>query len=332
MILAGDIGGTKTVLAIYQAKDSHWQCLRKQQFDSNGFPEFDDLLNEFVCEETGKISAACIGVAGPVINGDCVTTNLPWSLKAWEIGKVLDTSRVKMLNDLEAAAWGVPELDESEIASLNPHAEKNPVGHMAVIAAGTGLGEAVLFRDGEELHAMATEGGHTDFAANSEQEDALLQFLRTKYPEHVSYERVVSGEGLVNIYQFLKNQGGFVESQLIEQQLMTEDPASVIGKAGVAGKDGLCVEALKLFCKIYGAEAGNLALNCLPYGGIYLAGGIGPKILPRLQKGEFMEGFLNKGRYRDMLEKIPVKVCLNPEVAISGALKYAVTKMVNPSH
>lgn len=327
MILVGDIGGTKTVLAIYQAMDGHWECIRKRQFGSNEYSEFDDLLNEFVGEETGKPSAACIGVAGPVINGDCVTTNLPWSLKAGEIGEFLDTSRVKLLNDLEAAAWGVPELDESEIAALNPLAEKNPVGHMAVIAAGTGLGEAVLFRDGDELHAMATEGGHTDFAANSEQEDALLKFLRTKYPGHVSYERVVSGEGLVNIYQFLKSQGRFVESQAIEQQMMAEDPASVIGKAGVAGKDDLCVEALRLFCKIYGAEAGNLALNCLPYGGIYLAGGIGPKILPRLQKGDFMEGFLNKGRYRDMLEKIPVKVCLNPEVAILGALKYAVTKL-----
>lgn len=327
MILVGDIGGTKTVLAIYQERDGHWECIRKQQFSSNGYQEFDDLLNEFIQDQIGGLNASCIGVAGPVINGNCVTTNLPWSLKAEEIGKFLDTSTVKLLNDLEAAAWGVPKLAEKEIVELNPHADKSPVGHIAVIAAGTGLGEAVLFRDGEEIHAMATEGGHTDFAANSEQEDALLKFLRTKYPEHVSYERVVSGEGLVNIYQFLKSQGHVLESSVIEQQMTDEDPASVIGKAGVACSDALCVEALQLFCKIYGAEAGNLALNCLPYGGIYLAGGIGPKILPCLQQGNFMGGFLNKGRYRDMLQKIPVKVSLNPEVALLGALNYATTKM-----
>lgn len=327
MILVGDIGGTKTVLAIYQERDGYWECIKKQQFSSNGYLEFDSLLKEFFQDQVGGLNAVCIGVAGPVINGDCVTTNLPWSLKVKEIGKLLNTPKVKLLNDLEAAAWGVPKLAEKEIVELNPLADKNSAGHIAVIAAGTGLGEAVLFKDGEEIHAMATEGGHTDFAANSEQEDALLKFLRTKYPEHVSYERVVSGEGLVNIYQFLKSQGHLKESPVIEQQIMAEDPASVIGKAGVAGSDALSVEALRLFCKIYGAEAGNLALNCLPHGGIYLAGGIGQKILPCLQQGGFMEGFLNKGRYRDMLQKIPVKVSLNPEVALLGALNYASTKM-----
>lgn len=207
MFLVGDIGGTKTVLAIYQQMDSQWKCIRKQQFRSNGYQEFDDLLNEFIRDEVLDLTAVCIGVAGPVLNGDCVTTNLPWSLKVKEIGKFLGTSKVKLLNDLEAAAWGVLELPETEVVELNPHAEQNPEGHIAVIAAGTGLGEAVLLRNGQEYHAMATEGGHTDFAANSNQEDELLKFLRTKYPDHVSYERVVSGEGLVNIYRFLKDQG-----------------------------------------------------------------------------------------------------------------------------
>jgi glucokinase len=325
MILAADIGGTKTVLALYQAGENKLECVTKVTYSSKSFDTFYRLLDDFLSEQhPTSLRAACIGVAGPVINGSCVTTNLPWSLNNAEIIKILGTQQVQLLNDLEAAAWGVLELSENEVVDLNPDAEFNRLGNIAIIAAGTGLGEAILCWNGSQYYAMATEGGHTDFAPNGGQEIALLEFMRKKHPRHVSYERLVSGEGLPNIYQFLKDSGVAVESKEIAQQMSINDPAAVIGNAGVAKTDTLCVKTLQLFSRIYGAEAGNLALNCLPYGGIYLAGGIGAKILPSLQAGQFMQSFLNKGRYQAMLKKMPVRVSLNPDVGLIGAANFAV--------
>lgn len=324
-ILAGDAGGTKTILALYRYNPGRgWQIHRRQQFASADFAGFDLLLAAFLAENAGlPLQAACIGVAGPIIGGDCLTTNLPWQLKSAAIGHALQTSKIKLLNDLEAAAWGVLNSSADEQVELNPHAEQGVAGNIAVIAAGTGLGEAILYWDGKQHHVIATEGGHTDFGPNDDQQDALLRYLRAQHSGHVSYERLVSGEGLKNIYRFLKDTGFAEESDAIRQQMQQQDPAAVIGIAGVAQHDPLCEEALRLFCILYGAETGNLALKCLPYAGIYLTGGIAAKILPAMQRKGFLEAYLDKGRSGALLRKIPLKVCINPDIALSGAAKYA---------
>lgn len=311
MILAGDIGGTKTLLAIFDGD----LCVVKRHFLSADYATFHELLNEFLAliPQT-KINSVCLGVAGPIVNGDCETTNLPWHLKCAEIRDQLNAGKVALLNDLEAAAWGVLSLPESDFVALNPNA-KTQIGNCAVLAAGTGLGEAIIFHDGEKHHVIANEGGHCDFAPTDSQQIELLTFMQARFSEHVSYERLVSGVGIEAIYEFL---GG---SEIAEN----EDKAAVIGQSAVENRDALCVTTLKLFSKIYGAEAGNLALKCLPYGGVYLAGGIAAKCLPMLQQGDFLEGFLAKGRYRGALEKIAINVCMQPEVGLLGALHFAQT-------
>jgi len=326
MILAGDVGGTKTILALFDVEGGEVKCLKKEQFSSAHYPTFTELLATFLTDaDCPQIAAVCIGVAGIVINGRCETTNLPWVLSCKEIGVRVNSENVWLLNDLEATAWGLLDLPEHNFVELNPDAQPKQ-GNIAVVAAGTGLGEAIIAWDGNKHLVLASEGGHVDFAPTNEQEIALLKFMLEKYPEHISCERLISGEGLVNIYQFLKHINHAQVSQETEQLMTEQDPAAVIGEAGVAGSDTLCVEALKLFCRLYGSEAGNLALKCLPYGGVYLAGGIGAKILPVLQQGEFMRGFLAKGRCRPVMQQISVKVCTNPEVALLGALSYAKRK------
>lgn len=323
MLLVGDIGGTKTILAIYSQADKSWVCISKKTFASADFAEFDQLLTVFVDElDDRTLQGACLGVAGSVINGRCQATNLPWLLDQKDIAIRLGLEYVTVLNDLEATAWGILTLPDAQMVELNPQATLGNQGHIAVIAAGTGLGEAIIFREGKHRYVIAGEGGHTDFGPNSEQELALLNYMRIKYPDHVSYERLVSGEGLYNIYQFLKASGAGLESKAFNRQLQLHDPAAVIGNAGVMGENELAVQAVKLFANIYGAEASNLALKCLPYGGVYLAGGIAGKLLPSLQQ-YFMGGFLAKGRYQSLLQDLPVRVCLNNECALEGTLDYA---------
>jgi glucokinase len=322
MILAGDVGGTKTILALFEAQGNGWHCVKKTRYSSLDHPTFTGLLQHFLSDcGVLSIDSASLGVAGPIVDGDCVATNLPWVLLRREIGAIIGTERVRLLNDLEATAWGMLDLPEADFVTLN-HGVPRP-GNRAVLAAGTGLGEAIIAWNGASYQVLASEGGHADFAPGSEQEIALLQFLWEKYPGHASYERVLSGEGLVNIYQFLKNSANAPVQSGIERQMGDKDPAAVIGEAGVAGTDALSVAALSLFCRIYGAEAGNLALKCLPYAGVYIAGGIAVKILPVLTRGDFLEGYLEKGRYRAALKQIPVKVCINEEIGLLGALAFA---------
>lgn len=316
MILAGDVGGTKTLLALYQQQGSEWICTRKQQFGSADFASFGEVLSEFLTGET--VTQVCIGVAGPVVDGDCRTTNLPWFLKSSEIAQQTGATGVLLLNDLAAMAWGVLNLPETDFVELNP-AAKIKQGNIAVLAAGTGLGEAIIAWDGQKHQVIATEGGNTDFAPNNEEEIALLRYLMQIYPEHVCYERVLSGAGLVNLYQFLKSIDYAVINMQTEQQMQGTDPAAVISALGMTGEDALCNKALTMFCRIYGAEASNLALKCLPYAGVILAGGIAAKILPFMQQGTFMQGFLAKGRYQAVLEPISVKICINSEAALWGA-------------
>lgn len=319
MILAGDVGGTKTILALYRWEEATWVCCKKRQYVSANFDRFSVLLGEFL--DVGadyNLQSVCIGVAGPIIEGNCVTTNLPWVLKRQEIADLAGVKNVCLLNDLEATAWGVLELPEDDFVELNLNAQISE-GNLAVLAAGTGLGEAMMVWDGDSYHVVATEGGHTDFAPRNELEIGLLRFLMDSYPDHVSYERVVCGQGLIDIYRYLKSINYIVADENIERRMVKEDPAAVVSEKG----SELCVKAVEMFCEIYGAEAGNLALKCLPKAGIILAGGIAAKNLKSMQDGLFMQGFLEKGRYRGVLRNLSVKVCLNPEVALAGALVVA---------
>ena len=267
------------------------------------------------------ISSACFGVAGPVVNQRCQTTNLPWLLDAEELKKKLNTAKVKLLNDLEAMALGMLYLPEHDLVELNPDAEKQS-GNIAVIAAGTGLGEAILFWDGNKHHPMATEGGHSDFAAKNAQQDQLLAYLRKIYPDHVSCERILSGIGFSHLYDFLCDQGFAPPCPAVPELHGGIDRNAVISRLGVAGEDAVCAEAVRLFVELYGAETGNLALKSLATGGVFIGGGIGAKILPAMQDGNFIRAFKAKGRFHHLLDKIPVKLSLNPRTPLIGAINY----------
>lgn len=321
MILAGDIGGTKTVLAILTKDGSG--CLtyvKEQTFASQQFPVFDDILAAFLPDDMA-IKVACFGVAGPVVNQRCQTTNLPWLLDSADLKIKLGTSRVKLLNDLEAMALGMLYLPDQDLLELNPTAVAQ-AGAIAVIAAGTGLGEAILYWDGNKHHPMATEGGHSDFAAQNVQQDQLLAYLRKIYPDHVSYERILSGIGFSHLYDFLNEQRFAPPCADVTAVDSDADRNAVISRMGVSGADPLCSEAVRLFVELYGAETGNLALKSLATGGVFIGGGIAPKILPALQNGQFIQSFKAKGRFCNLLDKISVKVSLNPRTPLIGAMNY----------
>lgn len=324
MILAGDIGGTKTVIALY----AHSAAGTLQQIHLQTFPSQDYLTLESILDEYRQqapkhaLKSACFGVAGAVINGQCRTTNLPWSLSEQALAKTLGITTVKLLNDLEAAAYGMLFLDAHEYTLLNPGAA-NASGNIAVIAAGTGLGEAMLYWDGTHHHPIASEGGHCDFSPRNDREIELLKYLRQRLNGHVSYERVLSGPGLLNIYQFLRDGGYGSEPNWLAEELRDGDPSATISRHALSGQEPLCIAALNMFISIYGAEAGNLALKCLAVGGVSIGGGIAPKILPALTGAGFMDAFLDKGRFAPLLKDIPVRVSTNPQTPLLGAAQYA---------
>lgn len=314
-ILAGDVGGTKTVLALYEANQDTLIEIRKKTFPSGRHDRFETLLSEFLDADSQPVSAT-FGIAGPIQSQRCVTTNLPWTIDAAELQRALNIPHVHLLNDLEAAAYGILRLDTFH--ELNPNAHEQE-GHIAVIAAGTGLGEATLFFDGHRHHAMPSEGGHCEFAPQNTLEDQLLLFLRDRFNGHVSVERILSGDGFGTIYDFLKNVEYATVNPELESDMQTGDRNAIISQAAIEKRDPLCEKVMALFCRIYGAEAGNLALKTLPLGGVYIAGGIAPKILAALQAGQFMQGFLDKGRMTHAIEHLPVRVVDNPEAPLLGA-------------
>ncbi|GAB6141198.1 glucokinase [Methylosoma difficile] len=321
MILAGDIGGTKTVLALFSKQaDGSLLNENEQTFASNEFPRFDDILDAFLPTDT-HLSSVCLGVAGPVVNGRCQTTNLPWLLDTGALQAKLGTEKVKLLNDLEAMALGMLHLPASDLIELNPLARVQ-TGNIAVIAAGTGLGEAILYWDGEKHHPMATEGGHCDLAAQSPEQDRLLAYLRQVFPEHVSCERVISGIGFSHLYDFFCQEGIAPPCPAVPANSHDSDRNAIISRLGVQGEDVLCSAAVRLFVQLYAAEAGNLALKSLATGGVFIGGGIAPKILPRLQDGEFIAAFKAKGRFYGLLETLSVKVATNPKTPLLGACHY----------
>jgi glucokinase len=348
MILAGDIGGTKTLLALYDWKDQRVEPIRQESYWSEDYGSLEEVLTEFLEEESEGITdvdiheeptkseesktdpepsssptltGACFGVAGPVLNNICRTTNLAWVIDGKKIAQHLDLKHVRLLNDLEATACGLLELQPDELESLNSSAPAQTTGTRALIAAGTGLGEAILIWDGNRYHVHPSEGGHSSFAPNSDIEIELLRYLRTSYL-HVSYDRMVSGPGIHTIYQFLRDTQKN-EPTWFAERLPTGDPAALIAEAALTGKPEICAHALKLFISIYGGEAANLALKTLAIGGVYLGGGIAPKILPLLRDGTFMKAFFDKGRHKRLMNKIPVHVILNPNTALLGAASVA---------
>jgi glucokinase len=320
LILVGDIGGTNTRLAFFAEEDGQNLAVEKV-YPSPHYSGLEEIVAEFVATQKLPVTHAAFGVAGPVRDGRVVATNLPWVVDARQLARGLGIERVALLNDLEANAYGLATLSPASFAVLQdgaPHA----VGNAAVISAGTGLGEAGLFWDGCEHRPFATEGGHTSFAPCDALGDELLRFLRSEFG-HVSWERIVSGPGLVNIYRFLRDTGRGTEPAWLAEEMRAEDPAPVISQMALAGKSELCEKALDLFVEMYGAEAGNLALKVIATGGVYLGGGIAPKILPKLKTPAFREAFLSKGRMRPLLEAIPIRVILDDKIALRGAARRA---------
>lgn len=323
MILAGDIGGTNARLAYFQPSDGGLQLVSERVFPSRDYQEFGDLVSKFVKDSAAQPDMACFGIAGPVRNGRVETSNLPWVIEQARLGQQINLSSTLLINDLEASAWGIGGLGAQDLSPL--HSVKNSSGNQAIIAPGTGLGEAGLFWDGSQHHVFASEGGHTDFAPQGTLQIELLQFLSKRF-EHVSYERILSGPGLVNVYEFLLESGRGEEPAGFAEQRSKGDAAAAISHAALSGTNRLAEEALDVWISVYGAEAGNLALKTMATGGVFLGGGITPKILPRLTSPLFMSSFLEKGRLRPLLENIPVHVITNEKAGLLGAARCAAAK------
>ncbi len=321
MILAGDIGGTKTNLAYFTAESGKLIRKQLQSYPSRDFKSLTDVLAKFQADFPSSVTAAAFGIAGPVVNGRSKLTNLGWDVIGADVASHLSLPAVGLLNDLEATAYGTLRLAPSEYLVLNNGvvAEK---GTIAVIAAGTGLGEGGLHWDGKRYRTIASEGGHTDFGPRDEIEIDLLRFLKPKYGR-VSYERVVAGPAITDVYDFLRKRSGEPEPEWLKLALTSGDPSAVISKAGLEGKDAVSEQTLDLFVSLYGAEAGNLALKILATGGVFVGGGIAPKILPKIQNGSFFSSFKNKGRYEGLMKNIPIWIVLNDQTALLGAAHYA---------
>jgi glucokinase len=334
MILAGDIGGTKIHLALYDFQDGKLHSIRDQKFPAHEFPSLDAVVEQFLGPDQGarsQIAAACFGCPGPVRGGRLKLTNLPWILDVHELEKSLDIEHIFLINDLEANGYGILELTPDKIYTLHA-ANTAAVGHRGLISAGTGLGEALLIWDGKHHRPIASEGGHCDFAPRHDREVALLQYLRSTLKGHVSYERVLSGPGVHNIYSYLRDVEKLQEPQWLHDRLAAEDPNAVIGQCAQDGSSSICFETMRTFSAIYGAEAGNVALKVLAMGGIYLGGGIAPKIIQTLQNGDFIQAFLDKGRLSPLLQSIPVRIILDDTCALLGAAAYAEARAADISN
>jgi glucokinase len=321
MLLAGDIGGTKTELAVFSPDNGPHEPLAESRFASAAYPGLVAMVGEFLDRVEYEVDRATFGVAGPVIQNRVEVTNLPWIVDAEVLREELGLSSVTLLNDLAAIANGVPRLKPDEVHTLK-QGRRDPAGAIAVIAPGTGLGEAFLTWDGDRYRPHASEGSHVDFAPSNPRQMQLLRYLWPRF-EHVSYELVCSGMGIPNLYAYFRN-GGYAEEPdwLAEQLAQAEDPTPIIVNAALEERSELCVLTLNTFVSILGAEAGNLALKVMATGGVYLGGGIPPRILPALEQGAFLEAFHRKGRLEDVLIDVPVHVILDSDIALFGTACY----------
>ncbi len=321
MILAGDVGGTKTRLGLFHASPDDLLLKRFRIVSSTGFQSLEDILEEFLLDgET--VSAACFGVAGPVVSGSVIaTTNLPWNVSVKSLRHKLSIESVLLVNDLVANAYGIDVMQGRDFTTLNRG--RKSIGNKALLSAGTGLGAAVMFWNGRRHVPSPSEGGHVEFGPKNRLELGLLRYLFERFG-HVSYERVLSGAGLFNIYQFLRDTGRCgKEPGWLSARFEKEDPAAVIAEAARLKKSRPCGAALDLFVSIYGAAAGNLALQVMASGGIFIGGGIAPKIIWKLKEGAFIKAFLDKGRLTSIVRSIPVKVIMNDRAALLGAAAQA---------
>ncbi len=327
LVLAGDVGGTKTNLGLFLKGKERPMAKVIETFSSQAAPDLEHIIRQFLEIHKVSVTHSCFGVAGPVISGKSKTTNLPWNIYEERIKEQFGFHHVELVNDLTATAMAIPILNQDEFSSLN---QADPINeqNLALIAPGTGLGKAMLISHNGRYLPVPSEGGHADFAPNNQAEMELWQYLQQQYG-HVSIERVVSGSGLVNIYNWFKDSGRLDEPEWLKQKITTMDPAKAITEAALERKNPGCVEVLNMFVSIFGAVAGNLALTILATGGIYLGGGIPPKILAKLKENIFMEAFTSKGRFKDFLERIPVKVVLNDQAALIGAAHCAMMVKYN---
>ena len=317
MILAGDVGGTKCNLALFAEKDGKLDVVFRERFASKEFAKFDLIIHEFLrraapCLGQRKICAAGFGVAGPVINNRIHTTNLPWIVDAGILSKEIAVEAVVLLNDLGATGHSLEHLSPGDLCVLN-QGKPLPGASRALLAAGTGLGEGILFWEGTRYKVVPSEGGHSDFAPRTDQQIELLKFMRHRYPQ-VSWELILSGRGFRTLHEFIAPS---VKHSIFEDP--DADPAPFITKSGLDRTCPVCVEALDLWTSVYGAEAGNLALKVLALGGVYVAGGIAVKILPKMQDGTFLTAFKDKWHYAEMLGEVPVSIVLNESAPLIGA-------------
>ena len=322
LILAGDLGGTNFRVAVFR-DDAEMTRLHFAKFHSADHSSVEEMVGLFLRDLTleSPLRTACFGVPGPNIAGVVTASNLGWKIEINALPKLIGVPRVEVLNDLESTAYGLSALLQTDLAPLQAGSGSH-AGNQCVIAPGTGLGEAGLFWDGTRHTPWACEGGHADFAPTDELQHDLLTFLRREYGS-VSFERVVSGMGIANIYRFLRDTGRGVETPTVASEIMEQDAAAVIDKHASDGSCPLCRSTMDLFVRALGAEASNLALKTMATGGVFLGGGIPPKILPLLRRPLFLESFLNKGRLRPLLETMPINVVLNDETALLGSAKNA---------
>ncbi len=325
MILAGDIGGTNTRLALVETVSGNLTIVAEQTFPSREHTSLEATIAEFLFLHSCKLTRATFGIAGPVRNGRCEATNLPWVVDSKAVAKRLHLKHVGLINDLEANAYGISALESKDFVILNKGA-RNARGNRAIISAGTGLGEAGMYWDGSIHRPFASEGGHVDFAPRNHLEMELLEYSLKRY-RRVSYERLLSGPGLAHVYQFLKDTKKAEEPPWLAEKLRQGgDPAPIISQQALEGRTLICIQALEIFVSLYGAEAGNLALKLMATGGVYLGGGIAPKIISKLKEAEFINAFTAKGRMRPLLQDMPVRVIMNPKTALLGAARHAASE------
>ncbi|PCI77669.1 glucokinase [Candidatus Aerophobetes bacterium] len=322
-ILAGDIGGTKTHLAFFEQNTKGFVIVAEKKYPSHEHGSLEEIVVLFLQEHAVIAEKACFGIAGAVKHGVCHATNLPWEIEVESLAKACQVGKEKVaiINDLESNAWGIKALDEKDFKVLNQGVPEKK-GNQALISAGTGLGEAgIIFMQGK-LYPFASEGGHADFAPRNAQEDSLLKYLRKKW-NHVSYERVLSGPGIANVHAFLVEDQKMDEEAQVLSEMKEQDAAFVISKWALEKKSDVCVKALEIFSSIYASAAGNLALKMMATGGLFIGGGIAPKILPFLNRSQFLDAFKDKGRFEAMLKDVPIKVILKEETALLGAMVFA---------
>ncbi len=318
MLLAGDIGGTKTVLALFAAETGPHRPLLKEVFASKDYSSLEAIIASYLQGKEATVSHAVFGVAGPVVRDRAAITNLPWVLDERQLEQAFSFERAHLLNDLQAVATAIPILEEEDVVTLHT-GQAEPGGTIGVIAPGTGLGQAYLVWQGERYRAYPSEGGHADFAPDGALQVELLSYLLTHY-EHVSYERVCSGIGIPNLYAFLQQSGRYLEPEWLREQVANAgDPTPIIVSAAQQGQAAIASATLELFVNILAREAGNLALKLLATGGIYFGGGIPPRILDQLKAPSFLVEFQDKGRFRPLLEQLPLRVITNDEAALIGA-------------